>query len=463
MAVAQETIALPAREVPVIADKDVLVVGGGPAGIMAAIAAARNGANTMLVEKAGYLGGNLTIHLPLLTFHDANGDKVIRGLAEEFVERLRQRGAASEDIDCPLTMSFTLIDIEAAKTLAWEMLHEAGVEVLLHTFFTDVVREDDRIQVALLSSKSGLQAARARVYIDCSGDGDVAARAGVPFHIGRDEDHRTQPGTLVFRMGNVDTERLRRALIEQPDRYRADEVPSSYYENHDRYIVVGLREIVAQGKRERGYEFPVERLCLCTMLGDGEVHINMARTWADWTNVEELTRAEWDTRQHVGALIDWLGDYVPGFEDARLMDVIPHVGLRESRRIEGMYTLTEDDVMERFRFEDAVMACGYPIDMHSPGGDTDDSWFEFPQGYYQIPYRCLVPKAVDNLLVAGRCISVTHEALAAVRVMIPCMAMGQAAGTAAAMAIHGDASPRELDVGVLQDKLRQQKVFIAPF
>jgi hypothetical protein len=162
-------------------------------------------------------------------------------------------------------------------------------------------------------------------------------------------------------------------------------------------------------------------------------------------------------------LIDWLLNYVPGFEDARLMDVIPHVGLRESRRIEGEYTLTEDDVMERYRFPDAVMACGYPLDMHSPGGESDDSWFEFPQGYYQIPYRCLVPKAVDNLLVAGRCISVTHEALAAVRVMIPCMAMGEAAGAAAAMAVDAGAPPRSIDVGALRDRLKEQGAFIPPY
>jgi hypothetical protein len=457
------TVTLPARQVPLIADTDVLVVGGGPAGIMAAVAAARNGARTMLVERAGYLGGNLTIHLPLLTFHDANGDKVIRGLAEEFVERLRERGSASEDVDCPLTMSFTLIDIEAAKAVAWEMVREAGVDVRLHTFFTDVLRDGDRIEAALLSSKSGLEAARAKVYIDCSGDGDVAARAGVPFQIGRESDHRTQPGTLVFRMGTVDTERLRHAMIEEPERYRADEVPASYYEEHERYLVVGLREVVEQGKRERGYQFPVERLCLATLLGEGEVHINMARTWGNWTNAEDLTRAEAETRQHIPALVDWLQRYVPGFESARVMDVIPYVGLRESRRIQGEYVLTEDDVMERFRFPDAIMACGYPLDMHSPGGDSDDSWFEFPQGYYQIPYRCLVPQKIGNLLVAGRCISVTHEALAAVRVMIPCMAMGEAAGTAASMAISAGTSPRDVDTSVLRRRLEQQGMFIPPY
>ena len=458
-----EAITLPTRQLPVIADKDVLVVGGGPAGIMAALAAARNGADTMLVEKAGYLGGNLTIHLPLLTFSDANGDQVIRGLAAEFVGRLRERRAASEEIDCPLTMGFTLIDVEATKTLAMEMLREAGVQVRLHTLFTDALVEEQTIQALVLDSKSGLQAARARVYVDCSGDGDVAARAGVPFDIGREGDHRTQPGTLVFRMGNVDTDRLRRALIEDPDRYSADEVPAAYYGTHERYyIVVGLRDVVAQGKRERGYDFPVERLCLCTLLGEGEVHINMARTWADWTQADELTQAEWESRRHINDLVDWLLHYVPGFERARFIDAIPAVGIRESRRIEGLYTLTEDDVMERYQFEDAVMACGYPLDMHSPGGDSDDSWFEFPLGYYQIPYRCLVPKRVDNLLLAGRCISVTHEALSAVRVMIPCMAMGEAAGTAAALAVRNGVPPGAVDVVALREQLRRQGAFIPP-
>ncbi len=286
MAGQPEAITLPARQVPVMAEKDVVVVGGGPAGIMAAIAAARNGAATMLVERAGYLGGNLTIHLPLLAFRDAQGLRVIRGLAEEFVGRLIERGAATEEFDCPMTMGFTLVDVEAVKTLAWEMLLEAGVHVQLHSFFTDAIVDEHRIRSIVLASKSGLQAVRAGRFIDCTGDADVSARAGVPFHVGRDRDHRTQPGTLVFRMGNVDTERLRRAMAEESDCYRADEIPPAYYQTHHRYMVVGLRDLVELGRRERGYDFPVERLCLCTLLPEGQVHINMARTWADWTRAD---------------------------------------------------------------------------------------------------------------------------------------------------------------------------------
>ena len=281
----------PARSTPVRAEYDVLVVGGGPAGLTAALAAAGKGLKVGLVESRSFVGGNLTIGLPILGFLGQKGNQIIRGLAQKFIDRLRARNGASEHRPCPLHMGITLVEPEAVKTVALEMLTEAGVEVLFYTFCAGTVLDaaGSTIRGIMTESKSGREAILAKVTIDCTGDADVAYRAGVPTEKG-DEHGGMQPPTLMFCLANVDTEKLRMSIANQPRTYLTDFIPAEYFGQNRQFIVVGLREQMARARAERGLDIPNERTIIITGLREGEVWINMTRTaGVDGTDARSLT------------------------------------------------------------------------------------------------------------------------------------------------------------------------------
>ncbi len=447
---ASRSIHEPARDLAVKAEADVLVVGAGPAGLMAALAAAEDGLKVVLVEGRSYVGGNLTIGLPVLGFLSQKGKPIIAGLPQQFIDRLKARGAAGEHQACPLHVSLTLIDPEAVKSTALEMLAERGVDLVLYSTFVGVVMEGDRIQAVVIESKAGREAITAPIVIDATGDGDVAFRAGVPCEKGN-EQGGMQPPTLMFCLADVDTERLRRALSEDPKTCQADIIPADYFGRHERFIVVGLRQLLQQA-RNAGLKIATERTILITGLRPGEVWVNMTRVTAvDGTDPRSLTRGEIEARRQMGDILKYLVSYVPGFEKARFVVAAPFLGIRETRRIVGQYVMTADDILSCRRFDDAIAVASYPIDLHRPS--DNDCTLQWCGDCYDIPYRSLVPQAVGNLLVAGRCISTTHEAMAAIRVMSTCMAIGEAAGRAARLAFRGGVSPGKLDVGQLQREL----------
>ncbi|WP_218103799.1 FAD-dependent oxidoreductase [Paenibacillus hemerocallicola] len=447
------------RKTAIAAEADVLVVGGGPAGIGAAIAAARKGARTVLVERYGFLGGNATASLvgPFMTsFSDDGQTQLIKGVFDELVRRMeRLDGAVHPEKVRNLTAyagyrkhghdHVTPFDPEVMKLVAMEMMEEAGVRLFLHTFLVDAIREGDRVAGVLIASKSGLQAIRANVVVDCSADGDVAYRAGVPMKTGRASDGLTQPMTLFFRMANIDDDAV--------DAYRAE-----HPEEGER-LFAGIID----RKRESG-EWTVARdkVAMYKTPQDGVWRFNITRIQQlDGTSVEDLTRAELDGRRQVFQLVRFFRDCLPGFERAILIDTAAQVGVRETRRITGEYELTLDDLIAPTAFPDVIALCGYPVDIHSPTGAGGGCTDEFPTANaYEIPYRSLVPVGLDNLLVAGRCISATHEALSAVRVMPPCFAMGQAAGVAAALCAERGTAPRRVDVNELQSELLKQNAYL---
>jgi hypothetical protein len=442
--------------VPITGEAEVIVVGGGPAGIAAAIASARNGARTFLVEQYGFLGGMATAGLvgPFMTSYGIDGQEpIIEGIFREVVDRMVDLGTAIDPAGVDGFSAYggyhhyghehvTPFDPEGFKYVAQEMCLQAGVELKLHRFFLDALLQEGAVAGVVVASKSGLEAMRAEVVIDTTGDADVAARAGAPYEQGRRDDGLLQPVSLFFRVGNVNDGAVQAYMDEHPD----DE---------------SFRNIVAEAKARGEFSHTKNWFTMFRTPRPGVWWANVSRIHnVDATDAEQLARAEIEGRRQVLYLVDFMRKRLPGFENCALIDTGPQIGVRETRRIVGEYVLTADDVFAARRFEDAIARVSFPIDIHDPKGGG--GFFEGPREgpYYTIPYRCLVPLKVENLLVAGRPISATHEAHGSLRVMPPCFATGQAAGTAAALALETDVSPRQVNVGLLRESLVQQGALV---
>lgn len=445
-----KTIKEPAREIGVRAEVDVLVVGGGPSGIMAAEAAAKDkNLKVMLIESRGYLGGNLTIGLPILSFLGPKGNQVIRGAAQKFIDRLRAKNAAGEHKRCKNHMSLTIIDPEEVKTTAWEIMDEAGVNVLCYTFVSDSIVENGEVKGVIIESKAGREAILAKTVIDCTGDGDVAFRAGVECRKG-DKEGGMQPPTLMYSMRGVEIQKLRDAICNEPQKYDMDVMPPEQFRT-GHFITVGLRGCIKEAQ-EAGLNIPVARTILITGLKEDEIWVNMTRVnGVDSTLPESYTKGEHDARKQMYVVAEYLRRFVPGFEKAWIETVAPFMGIRESRVIVGKYVMTAEDILQQKHFDDVIAVAGYPVDIHhAKGGDCT---MLFCDDAYDIPYRVLVPEKIENLLVAGRCSSMNHEAMAATRVMSTCMALGEAAGTAARIALAAGVKPSQVDVAEVQKAL----------
>jgi ribulose 1,5-bisphosphate synthetase/thiazole synthase len=455
-------------------EHDIIVAGGGAAGVVAAIASARNGADILLVERYGFLGGAITGQFvtTLNSFLDMRGRRIVGGIPQEVIDWLREMGGAVGHLQDYLwwsTGSMTLVDPALMKYAMLEMAVEAGVKLLLHTTVQDVVVEGDNIKGVIAASKGGTQAILGKLVVDATGDGDVAAAAGAPYVKGRG-DGSMQHVSLMLRMGNVEQEKILDYVRENPGQFIIGENPygrrsveETIAQLHDIYqapAMAGFFKLVKEGveKGEMHSFSPRGGLCLQMTPRRGEMGVyatNVANV--DSTDALSLTRAEMELRRQALITVQFLKKYVPGFESAYLIDVAPQVGVRETRRIIGEYVLTEEDVLEGRRFPDVVAKGSHPADIHSPDDPKKVIHLHVKDGgSYDIPYRCLVPKKVDSLLVAGRCASASHEAMGSARVVGTCMAMGQAAGTAAALCVVDHVVPRLLDVGRLQKRLVEQ-------
>jgi hypothetical protein len=356
-------------------------------------------------------------------------------------------------------MGITLVEPEAVKTVGLETLVESRVEVLLHCQCAGVAMEGSRIRGLITESKAGREALLAKVVIDCTGDADIAFRAGVPCEKGG-EDGGLQPPTLMFCLSGVDTERLRLSIANQPRTYLTDFIPNDYFGQNHQFIVVGLREQI-KAAQSAGLNIPTERTILITGLREGEVWVNMTRVkGVDGTDPRSLSAGEIEARRQIADIFRYLREYVPGFEKCWFSRTAPFLGIRETRRIVGQYVMTREDVLSCGRFDDAIAVASYPIDLHRP--KDDGCTLEWCGDCYDIPYRSLVPLGVDNLLVAGRSISATHEAMAAIRVMATCMAMGEAAGHAAALCASQGIPPAAVDVRRLQTDLLEYGAWLRP-
>lgn len=460
------------RKIPVRYRPRILVCGGGPAGIAAAVAAARGGAETLLIEQYGCTGGMATMGLvaPFMTAYDSGGGKrLIKGLFSEIVERMVARGGAIDPENVPAESAFTSyigpghlhvtpFDAECLKIVADEMLTEAGVKILYHTSFVAAEKENGRIKTVIIKTKEGLSAVEPDCVIDCTGDGDVAASAGAEFILGNGiSDTKTnmskmQPATMFFRIGNVDIREVDADIIaHKNDFYRRDGI--NYRSFHWR-----VSEAKAAG------DWTLERVSIGMFRGvrEDEWSINTSRIMEiDGTSSESLTRAEIVGRQQCEEIFKFLVKYVPGCRNARLISTAPTIGIRETRHIVGHATLTLSDVLGGVVPEDAVMLSANSVDVHGKFGPMSNEYITLPPGVaYGVSYRSLVPKGFYNLLVAGRCISADSEAAGAVRVMPPCIAMGQAAGTAAALALKDGCVMAELKYEKLKNALLNNGVYL---
>ena len=407
------------QDTPVRGRHDVIVVGGGPAGVASALAAARHGANVLLVEAYGFLGGMWTMGMvnPLFDYENKGG------ICQELVDRIEQAGMGVRN--GPDIWNF---DIETMKRLLVELLLEARVHILFHTWFAAPVMEGARVRGVIVENKGGRQAYLADVVIDCTGDGDVAFRAGAPCAVGN-ASGQTQPMTLMMRVSNCD--------------YIQD------YYDHPHHSGNELMEKLDAAFRRAGADVPLNyrRPCVLQIPGAHEALIQTTHIRNRLAiDPEDLTAAEIEGRVLARDFLQLVRRWLPQFRDAHLDSTGPHIGIRESRRVQGEYTLSLDDINAHRRFDDGITTVTFWVDIHQPDGDNQNVQRDSTlYTSYQIPYRCLVPREVDGLLVAGRCISGTFEAHASYRVTGDCVAMGQAAGTAAALCLRSGADPRRLD------------------
>ncbi|VTU39790.1 FAD-dependent oxidoreductase [Variovorax sp. PBL-E5] len=433
----------PARSLPVFGEFDVVVVGGGPAGIAAGVSAARHGARTLLIERYGFLGGmgtagGVTNFAGLYGKREGEMTQLVHGVADDLLARIDAMGGLNKPQDgMQGRIRVRSYDTSVYKCAADQLLLDAGVQLLFHAWAANVLMDGpQRIAALVVETKSGRQAIRANAFIDASGDADVAAFAGVPFAVGDGHGSGLFPSTM-FRVGHVDAARALAAVGE----FKA------------------INDLMAKA-RERdpdAYRFPREGAILRPQIDPREWRANVTQIRnaaggaMNGVDARELSDGEVEGRRQIGEYFRFLKAEVPGFEQSAIVEIAPQVGIRETRRIEGLYALTGEDILSSARFDDSIGINAWPMEMHAAG---KIEW-AFPRDerrtFNQLPWRMLVPCGVDNLLVAGRCASMTHEGQSAARASGGCFVMGQAAGTAAA--VLGADAFAAVDVPALQRKL----------
>lgn len=443
----------------------VIVAGGGVSGCAAALAAARNGASVLVVERDGYLGGTLTGCGvgPMMTFH-AGEKQVIRGIMEELVQELVRRGYSTGHVPDTkqYTSTITPFDAEGLKLVLDEKLRSAGVKVLFHTFLGAVETADGEVRSLTLCNKDGLNRVSAKVYIDATGDGDVAAWAGAPMTKGRPEDGAAQPMTMKMKYCGVDTARLKAYVLSHPERFGKLAPHFALFERDIPFDLEGFDEEFRRSKEEGKLSIRRENVLMFGTGRPGEYILNTTRiVGCDATDAWSLSDAELEGRRQCAELDAFLREHVPGFETAMVEFTGPTVGVRGSRQLVGRHVLTAEDILTRRTFPDTIAHSGYPIDIHNPSGEgTASTFMSEPGTYYSIPYSVMVCDALRNLLVTGRCVSATFEAQAAIRTTPTVGALGQAAGTAAAMAAGGDGDVRTVDIPTLRAALSRQGAWL---
>jgi hypothetical protein len=434
------------ENIPVAYDVDVVVVGGGPAGVGAAFSAAKSGQSVLVIEQMNCLGGISTAgwhgHLCQYSSWGNPEERVVGGLGHRLCKQMVADGYARYDIcNCDFEVEYFkfLLEKESKKL--------PNLKILYYTQFSEAVVEGSEIKYVIIQNKSGRQAVKAKQFIDCSGDADLAARSGVPFEFGRKSDGATQPMTLMFQLGGVDWNKVsefkRQYALENPD----DKQP---------YKLCGVFKEAQENGDMKPYQDGIMGWWWTPTRPD-QVGINFTHIFGkSCINAEDLTAATIEGRDQAYQTVDVYRKYIPGMENSWMSHTAQLMGTRESRRIIGHHVITEEDILNESEFEDSIGYGSFFIDLHNCTGiGMDKETIRPRKGFkYQIPFRALVPQKIINLLVAGRCISSTHVALGSLRVMPQCMLEGEACGIAASMAINDDAQVADISIKKLQNTLR---------
>jgi glycine/D-amino acid oxidase-like deaminating enzyme len=440
------TLSEPARQTPVHGEYEVVVLGGGPAGIAAAVAAARCGRRTLLVERYGFLGGMGTAAgvTNFCGLHaNVHGDirQVVHGVADDLLQRIDRLGGLNTPHALFGKTVAQAYDTAAYKIAADDLMLSTGVEILFHALAAGLVMDGERrVQALLVETKSGRRAVLGKAFIDASGDGDLAAWAGAPYDKGDGHGNMLYPSTM-FRINGVDPERAGKAWE----------------------VIPGL---MAQAEAEGRYKFPRKGAIVRPQKSGIEWRVNLTQLAnreghaMDGTDAQELSDAEVLGRRQIAGVAGFLRE-VPGFENSYISDIAPQVGIRETRRVHGLYQLTEADVLECASFDDTVGVNGWPLELHLKG-DVEFRWPKIPEsrGFNHLPYRMTVPQGLDNVWVAGRCASMSHEAQSAARVTGACFVMGEAVGVAAHLALQAGTTAAAVDVQALQSRLTENGAYL---
>ncbi|GAX89518.1 FAD-dependent oxidoreductase [Effusibacillus lacus] len=438
-------------------DCDVLVVGGGVTGVAAATAAARTGAKTILLESKPFVGGNATTGLCLHNYITKFGRQVVFGIAQEIVDRLMKMGGAVGHIPFGgFVHSVTPVDGEMFRILSTQLLDEAGVTVLYGVNVVGAEADNGHVKGVQVAAKGGVRTIRAKTYVDASGDADLAVFAGAKYRKGDKKTGKMQPVSMLLRCYGVDTREIANAIAvskpavaTRPD--FADPFPVYFNGSFRQW-----NDII----RENGIFPNDDHMVFFNTVWPNQINVNTsAIAGIDGTDPLSLSHATVKLTQHVAKIGEFLKEYVPGFQNSYYIPAA-FAGVRETRNIEGLYEISDEDVNSGRKFHDTIGQICFPVDIHDP--DTGQArFYEIgDDGAFDIPYRAMIPKSLENIIVAGRCISATSYAHGATRNMAPCLVMGEGAGVAAALAAQQKVSMPELDVKKLQDTLEERGVFL---